>query len=190
MLLPVSKPRSGLSLLESLVATAIMFIAFTAIYSLIDGANRQARIVREQSLAMQVCQSTLNEVMAGSLPLSGQSGDCGDNLPGWEWSIESQPHEVQGLHKVRIVVKRTDREDAETQAVLEQFVLDPAKRGSVMDIPPPAATASSTTEESGSSTTQPSTTQPSTTKPSTTKPSTTQPSGTQPKTGGTRPSGR
>src|SRR5204863_9933062 len=112
--------------LEALMAAAIMFIAFTAIYSLIDSANRQARIVREQSLAIQVCQSTLNEVMAGSLPLSGQSGDCGDNLPGWEWSIEAQQHEVQGLYKVRIVGKQTGKENPDTQAVLEQLVLDPA----------------------------------------------------------------
>ena len=45
--------RRGVSLLESLVAGAILIITLTGISSLLDTADRQAIIVRERSLAIQ-----------------------------------------------------------------------------------------------------------------------------------------
>jgi Tfp pilus assembly protein PilV len=138
------------SLLESIIAAAIMVISFTAIYSLIDSANRRAGVVREQSLAMQTAQSLVNEVTAGSKPLSNQAGDCDDYLSGWEWNIQATPHTYDGLWNVHIVVRRKGTDRAEGEAVLDQVVLDPSKRGSAADTVSVSG-GSSSSSSSGSS---------------------------------------
>ncbi len=142
--------RQGLSLLEALVSVAILLISFAAIYSLLDVAGTHARIVRDQSLAIQVCQSKMNELMAGSLGMSGESGSC-DELPGWEYVIEADPYEVQGLYKVKVTVRRENNQSPETETVLEAILLDPSLRGSVFDQPPSTANTDSSSGTDSSS---------------------------------------
>src|SRR2546423_3041817 len=88
--------RRGVSLLESLVSVAILFISVISINQLLDTAGQQAERVRQRSLATQLCQSKMAEVVAGVVPLSGGSGEDED-LPGWEWTVEAEEHDVTGL---------------------------------------------------------------------------------------------
>lgn len=133
----VSRPnRTGISLLESLLAVAIMSISFAAIYGLSDLADRQAMMVRDQSLAIQICQSKMNEVISDVAPLAGQNGDC-PTLPGWEWAVdEPQQHpDNKGLYVVTVRVYPAGGGNSGEEVVLQQVVLDPAYRGSALDKP-------------------------------------------------------
>jgi Tfp pilus assembly protein PilV len=176
-----SHARSGVSLLESLIAAAIFFMAFAAINQLLDLAGQQAIAIRERSLAAQLAQSKLNEVVAGALPLSGQSGSF-DELPDWEWSVESSQHSVTGLWAVRVQVWHNGGNPANAIS-LDQLVLDPSKRGSTMD---QAAISGSDTQGTDSTSGQSGSTGSSPSSGGSSQPSG---GGSQPSGGGSQPSG-
>jgi Tfp pilus assembly protein PilV len=151
---PRPTARKGISLLETMVASAVMFISMAAINQLLDSSGQQARAVRNRSLAAQACHAKLNEFACGSLGFSSQSGQFdNDMLPGWEWSIDSEQYQVQGLWKVTVHVKKTDSDDPSDDAVLEQFVLDSSVRGSPLDQAPPTGASSSSSSSSSSGST-------------------------------------
>jgi len=127
-------PRRGVSLLESLVSLAILLISLVVINRLLDTAGMQANRVRERSLAAQLCQSKLAEVVAG-VPQSGGSGDF-EELPGWEWDTNTEQHEVTGVLRVRVSVRR--KGDDVAAFSLDQFIVDPSKRGSAFDTATPS----------------------------------------------------
>jgi len=166
-----------------------MFMSFAAIYSLIDLAQRQAQDVRDQSLAIQVAQSKLNELRAGSLAMSGQGGDCGDTLPGWEWSITADQFEVQGLWRVRVEVKQNGKPNADNGAYLEQIVLDPSVRGSALDQATVTSSSSSSSTDSSSSSSSGSSGSSGASSGSSSKPQTPSGGSSKPSGGGAMPSG-
>src|ERR1051326_4833406 len=104
-----SARRRGVSLLESIVSVAILFISVISISQLLDTAGQQAELVRQRSVAAQVCQSKMAEVVAGIVPLSSQSGEVED-LPGWEWTVDAEEHDVTGLWRVRVSARRQNEE--------------------------------------------------------------------------------
>src|SRR5947209_9731759 len=114
--------RRGVSLLESLISVAILFISVISINQLLDTAGLQAELVRQRSLAAQLCQSKMAEVVAGAVPLSGGSGEV-EGLPNWEWTVEAEEHDVPGLWRVRVSVRRQNEDVAVS---LDQLVLDPS----------------------------------------------------------------
>src|SRR5262249_17063654 len=114
--------RRGVSLLESLISVAILFISVISINQLLDTAGEQAERVPRRSLAAQLCQSKMAEVVAGAAPLSSGSGEV-EELPGWQWTVEAEEHDVSGLWRVRVSVRRGN-EDAAVS--LDQLVLDPS----------------------------------------------------------------
>jgi hypothetical protein len=147
--------------MESLISVAIMLISFAAIYSLMDGANGSAAAARDRSQAIQLAQSKINEVAGGILPLQGGSGDFSDihsSMSNWHWTLEAEPYTVNGVWKLRVTVKNQNSD--EPAAVLDQYILDPAQRGSPLDTVT-VADSSDTTPAQGGSTGQPSTTTPS-----------------------------
>jgi type II secretion system protein I len=179
--------RRGVSLLESLVSLAILLISLVAINQLLDTSGMQAERIRQRSLATQLCQSKLAEIVAG-VPQSGGSGEF-EELPGWEWSVDNEQHEVTGVLRVRVSVRR--KGDDVAAVSLDQLVLDPSKRGSAMDQAAPSGSDATgqdpSSGSSGSSGTTGSTPAAPTTGGATSRPSTG--GTTAPSTGGTsRPS--
>ena len=87
------------------------------------------------------------EVVAGVVPLSGGSGEDED-LPGWEWTVEAEEHDVTGLWRVRVSVRR---QNEDTAVSLDQLVLDPSKRGSAFDTVTTNGTDPSSQSSSGMS---------------------------------------
>jgi type II secretion system protein I len=126
---PTSR-RQGLSLLEVLVALAVFLLAVVALRSLMSMGGDRALDVDRTNLATQLCQSKLNEVLVGSIPLTGaSSGGPVDEYPGWEWSMDAQPGAVTGLYTVTIRVGRKRSDGNLVAASLSQMVMDPALKG-------------------------------------------------------------
>ena len=82
--------RSGLSLLEVLVALTIFLLSFVALGRLVTLSSDHALDIQRQSEAMRLAQSKLNEVMAGAISLQGDEGDEDE----WHWSVESDQSDV------------------------------------------------------------------------------------------------
>jgi type II secretion system protein I len=130
LVLPTSR-RQGLSLLEVLVALAVFLLALVALGTLLRLGSNRALDVDQTNLAALLCQSKMNEVLVGAIPINGSaSGGPLDDYPGWEWSIDSQPGAVTGLYTVTISVNRQRSDGSKgAGASLSQMVMDPALKG-------------------------------------------------------------
>jgi type II secretory pathway pseudopilin PulG len=118
--------------MEVLVALTIFLLSFVALGKLVTLASDEAVEVQYQSEATHMAQSKLNEVLAGSLPLSSQQGTI-DEDPTWQWSVDAeQTGDVASLWTVKVRVWR-QYGDHEIDSTLAQMVLDPSVRGSMFD---------------------------------------------------------
>jgi len=144
--------RTGITLLEVLVALAIFLMAWVGIARLISMASDQAVDARLETEALQLAQSKLDEVISGVTPLESQTDAAVDpseapgGQQGWTWSLDANPADVLNLWTVQVRV-RIQRGGSTTQVTLTQLVLDPSARGSTLN---PPATSSSSGSSSGS----------------------------------------
>jgi type II secretion system protein I len=138
-------PRAGLTLLEVMVALAIFLFAMVAIGRLVTFGTDRARDI--QGRAVQLCQSQLDKLASGIMPLQDASGEC-DEDSDWEYKIECQQNGIQALWNVKVTVTRKQSDDKAGQAVLTQMVFDPSQRGSTLD---PSRIASSSSDSGSSS---------------------------------------
>ncbi len=122
--------RAGLTLLEVLVAMAIFLVALAGISQLVQlGADRAVE-TQYHAEALQRAQSKLNEVIAGSEPLSAQTDVpfSEDRSGEWRWSVEpTQEDSTSKLWRVKVTAYRPFRE-GKVSVTLEQMVLDPSLR--------------------------------------------------------------
>jgi hypothetical protein len=119
-------------LLETLIAAAILFMSLFALNQLLDGADQDARDVRDRSFGVQLTRSKMNEIVAGAVSFDGETGEFTE-APGWQYTIESTEYEAEGLWLVNVRVSRTDDTDLQNEMLLTQVILDPAKKGSAID---------------------------------------------------------
>ncbi len=145
--------RTGITLLEVLIALAIFLISLIGVGHLITLSGQQTLEVSERGLAAQMAQAKLAEVIAGAQPLTSQNETAFEEEPEWSWSLTAEQDEtVPGLWNVEIRVSRERSDGTKYEAKLHQKVLDPSLRGSTQDAAA-ASTASSATSTSSQSTT-------------------------------------
>lgn len=78
----------GFTLLEVMVALAVLAIALTSIYRLQGQTMMMSASARFYSLAPQLAQAKLSEVESREFKdIIGGSGDFGDEYPGYHWSV-------------------------------------------------------------------------------------------------------
>ena len=97
----------GFTLLEVLVAVAILAIAMVAILK----ANVQSLDTltksRETSTASLLAASKLAEIeAAGVAKWTELRGDFGEDYPDYTWEVETSSTEVEGLVRVVVIVQR------------------------------------------------------------------------------------
>lgn len=141
--------REGMSLLEVLIALAIFLMSLIVLGRLVIMAGERARDVQDLARATQLCQSQLAQVIAGAVPLNGQSGAPLDDDPDWTWSLDCSPDDIPNLWSVTVRVSRERPDGEKIECVLSQKVLDPSMRGSTFDTPAQAAQSSSTPTSGG-----------------------------------------
>lgn len=96
----------GFTLLEVMVAVAILAIAMVAVLK----ANVQSLEAliqsREITTAAMLAASKLSEVEAsGEASLTEFSGDFGEDFPDYTWQLENEPTGIERLVKVAVIVK-------------------------------------------------------------------------------------
>jgi prepilin-type N-terminal cleavage/methylation domain-containing protein len=143
--------RRGLSLLEVLVALAIFLLSLTAISQLINHASNRAIDTELRTHAGRICQSKLNEVLSGGIPLSPQSDTPDENEPDFNWSLDAEQAAVTGLWSITVKVSWTRPDGGTDSCSVSQMMIDPSIRGSTQDVPT-APTASTTSGTSGDQT--------------------------------------
>lgn len=119
--------RSGFSLLELILALAILALAVAAISQLVRLGLAHARYARELTKAELYCESTLAELAAGVIPLEGATGVPIAQDPEWLYSVAVEPAEVNGLLVVTVTVYQAEPDPIRPiEFTLVRWMADPA----------------------------------------------------------------
>jgi Tfp pilus assembly protein PilV len=119
--------RRGFSLLEVLLATTILLGAIVVLGQLTSIGYRNATAARDETTAQLLCQSILNEMVAGIRPLAPAAEAPIFNQPGWLSAATVYPvAQPPGLVAVEVTV-RQDRpvEKRPVEFKLRRWLLRP-----------------------------------------------------------------
>ncbi|MFM8274141.1 MAG: hypothetical protein ACKODX_17680 [Gemmata sp.] len=131
-------PRPGLSLIEVLLALAILILALVAINSLVDLGSQQGAHARAATRGTRLAQAKMAEVEAGVVSLtSSTDGEFDGDDVGWRYSVTPESSGPPNLYTVTVRVSR-DVKGKPHEIVLVQMVFDPTKTGSAAQAERPA----------------------------------------------------
>jgi general secretion pathway protein I len=126
-----SNQHKGFTLLEVLVAMAVLTIALTSIYKLHGQTMVMSGKARFLTIAPQLAQAKLTEIEGGQFQDIGDgSGDFGEDHPNYQWklTIEDIPTEMftddKKYHLVRININVTQSDDNSFQLQTYRFYTD------------------------------------------------------------------
>ena len=89
--------RNGLSLLEVMLAIALLGTSMVVIYQLMGIGYRSSLEAQLQSDAANLVDTKMAEVSAGVLPLENAGGVPIEEAPEWSYSVEVQSSDQIGL---------------------------------------------------------------------------------------------
>ncbi len=99
--------RHGLSLLEVVLAIAILGGALVVITNLVYMGSQSAANVKQYSEAQIMCDTKMAEIAAGVLPAESTSGASIPENPNWVYSVDVQSAQHIGLLLVRVTVQQS-----------------------------------------------------------------------------------
>jgi general secretion pathway protein I len=152
MMMRIRRTRPGLTLIEVLVAMAIMLLALVAIGRLVDIGTQSANEARLTARGTRLAESKMAEVEAGAISLNGGSleGTFEPEEPSWSWAVEPSAAGPANLYQVTVRVNRTV-DGRKFEITLTQMILDP----SVMGTSSQAEKTSTSTDTTGTGGTMP-----------------------------------
>ena len=99
----------GFTLLEVLIAMAIMAIVLVSVYRLQSQTLSMTAATRFYTQAPLLAQSKMAQLEATSSDaVSGDSGDFGEKFPGYGWSVSSEDVSSETLGEAAENLKRID----------------------------------------------------------------------------------
>lgn len=128
--------RPGLTLIEVLLALAILLLSLAAIGQLVDMGSDRGIDARNHVRGTRLAQAKLAECEAGVIPIGGGGGEF-EEEPGWSWEVSSQPETATNLYRVTATVSR-DVRGRRFEIVLSQLIYDPAMTGSAAQAQKPS----------------------------------------------------
>jgi prepilin-type N-terminal cleavage/methylation domain-containing protein len=136
-------PRSGLSLLEVMLAMVIFLIALVGLTELMSICSRQATEISETNRANQLLEQRMNAVLSGVVPMTGQGETSFDEDSDWVWSVDSTTDNTPNLYRVTVHVRHSST-NSDTWS-LSRMVFDPAQKGTIDGSTPSSSSSSSGT---------------------------------------------
>jgi general secretion pathway protein I len=110
------KARSGLSLLEVILALAILAMSVAVLSQITKQATDNGLMARRLATAQMLCDSKMSEVLAGAIPLTSNSWTQITDMPQsgtWYYQIQTTNTERPDMIGVRLSV--TDQPDSTTE---------------------------------------------------------------------------
>jgi general secretion pathway protein I len=99
----------GFTLLEVMIALAVMSIVLVSVYRMHSQTLAMNAAARFYTQAPLLAQSKLAEVEAAASTMSGgDSGDFGENFPGYQWTVALDDFFSETLGEVARDLKRID----------------------------------------------------------------------------------
>jgi prepilin-type N-terminal cleavage/methylation domain-containing protein len=121
--------RPGLTLIEVLLAMAILLLSLAAVGQLVDVGSDRGVEARFHVIGTRLAQAKLAECEAGVIDVTAGGSGTFDDEAEWSWEVSSQPETATNLYRVTATVYRDNR-GKRFEIVLAQLVYDPAKTGS------------------------------------------------------------
>ncbi|HPM83682.1 MAG TPA: prepilin-type N-terminal cleavage/methylation domain-containing protein [Candidatus Anammoximicrobium sp.] len=103
-----ASPRRGLSLLEVILAVAILGGCLAVTGELVRMGVRHAEEARELTRAQLLCESKMEEIAAGVTGLESASMVPFETDPEWTYTVEVSPLDQQLLTLVRVTVQELE----------------------------------------------------------------------------------
>ena len=121
-----ARARRALSLLEVILAIAILAGCIAAIGQLIHLGSREAEEARDMTRAQLLCESKIEEIAAGVTPAEAASAVPFENDPGWMYSVAVNPLDRENLIEVRVTVQQAQSTYLQPLSVtFVRWMLDP-----------------------------------------------------------------
>ena len=97
----VLRTKTGFTLLEVLVALAIMAVVLAAVYRMHSQTLSMTTANRFYTIAPMLAQGKMAQLEATSTEIiSGDSGDFGEKFPGYSWNITSSDFSSEALGEI------------------------------------------------------------------------------------------
>lgn len=120
------RSRRALSLIEVILALAILGGAMAMLGSLVRLGARHANDAQDISTAYLHCQSLLGQIAAQALPATPVQNAAVPVDPEWVYSVTVQNMDLEALISVRVTVtSATDTSPTATSASLTRWMIDP-----------------------------------------------------------------
>lgn len=118
------RSRRGLSLIEVMLAIALLGTSMVIIYQLMGIGYRSAMEAQMQTDAAILVDSKVAEISAGVIELENASGVPIEEAPDWLYSVQIENSEQVGLLRVLVQVERADTTEPVSISVI-RFMPDP-----------------------------------------------------------------
>jgi general secretion pathway protein I len=144
---PTHTRRAGLSLIEVMLALAILLLAMAAIVRLVDIGTERGNAARMQTRGTRLAQAKMAEVEAGTVSLASETQGNFDGDDGaWQFTVTPEPAGPLNLYTVTVRVTTTSQ-GRQFEVVLSQMMFDPALMGSASQAERPAPDTGETTTD-------------------------------------------
>lgn len=121
-------PQAGFTLVEVMVALAIVALSLPALLFTLDQQLEGTRYLRERSLAQFVAANRLSELRLGmardgSLTAGRSNGEWELAQQIWYWSSDIQETQIPGFFRAEVRVAAEPVEDAPTLTTLTAYLV-------------------------------------------------------------------
>ena len=100
-----SRKRSGFTLMEMIVATVLLAVGIVGALSVYSTATQTARVGDQLNTAALLAQQKMSDFEENpNFQSGGQSGDFGDQYPGFSYQLNIQATQYQYLYQVSVTV--------------------------------------------------------------------------------------
>jgi prepilin-type N-terminal cleavage/methylation domain-containing protein len=145
----VFRPRPGLSLLEVMLAIAILGLALATMGELVRIGTQAAGESRDLTKAQILCEGLMSELAAGVIPLESAEETPLELDPEWTYSVTVGPVDEGGLLGVTVMVQKVLEEgERPVYFTLSRWMIDPLLE-QVVDSATILGGESETTSQSG-----------------------------------------
>ena len=101
--------NKGFTLLEVMIAVALVAIALTALLGSQSQSVSFANSAKFETMAALLAQSKMSEIsMREADSLSNDSGDFGDDYPGYAWEATVSDISIEGVDNISDYLKQVD----------------------------------------------------------------------------------